>query len=126
MITVVETAMARYGLPEHLRSDNGPEFIAYAIQARLKAKRAKTIYIRPGAPWENAYIENVSTSRLVHPDRSGRHPCRIVLWMALFRPAALKIKHCRRNPDENLHRDNNPVFDQNNRSAGLGLALNSA
>ena len=58
VIRVVETAMARNGTPEHLRSDNGPEFIAYAIQDWLKAKSVKTIYITPGAPWENPYIES--------------------------------------------------------------------
>ena len=57
-ITVVEAAMARYGVPQHLRSDNGPEFIAYAIQDWLKEKNVKTIYITPGSPWENAYIES--------------------------------------------------------------------
>ena len=58
VITVVEAAMARYGVPTHLRSDNGPEFIAYAIQDWLKSKKVKTIYITPGSPWENAYIES--------------------------------------------------------------------
>jgi len=58
VMTVVEAAMVRYGLPQHLRSDNGPEFIAYAIQDWLQAKQVKTIYITPGSPWENAYIES--------------------------------------------------------------------
>lgn len=58
VITVVEAALARYGVPEHLRSDNGPEFIAYAIQDWLREKNVKTIYITPGSPWENAYIES--------------------------------------------------------------------
>jgi len=58
VITVVEAAMARHGTPRHLRSDNGPEFIAYAIQDWLKGKNVKTIYITPGSPWENAYIES--------------------------------------------------------------------
>lgn len=58
VITVVEAAMERYGVPEHLRSDNGPEFIAYAVQDWLKSKGVKTIYIEPGSPWENAYIES--------------------------------------------------------------------
>lgn len=58
VITVVEAAMARYGTPTHLRSDNGPEFIAYAIQDWLREKNVKTIYITPGSPWENAYIES--------------------------------------------------------------------
>jgi putative transposase len=58
VIKVVEAAMARYGVPTHLRSDNGPEFIAYAIQDWLGDKNVKTIYITPGSPWENAYIES--------------------------------------------------------------------
>jgi putative transposase len=58
VITVVEAAMTRYGTPRHLRSDNGPEFIAYAIQDWLREKNVKTIYITPGSPWENAYIES--------------------------------------------------------------------
>lgn len=58
VITVVEAAMARYGVPSHLRSDNGPEFIAYAIQDWLRDKNVKTLYITPGSPWENAYIES--------------------------------------------------------------------
>ena len=57
-ITVVAAAMERYGVPEHLRSDNGPEFIAYAIQDWLKAKEVKAIYIKPGSPWENGHIES--------------------------------------------------------------------
>jgi putative transposase len=58
VITVVEAAMARYGASSHLRSDNVPEFIAYAIQDWLREKAVKTIYITPGSPWENAYIES--------------------------------------------------------------------
>jgi transposase InsO family protein len=58
VIAVVEAAMERFGVPEYLRSDNGPEFIAYAIQDWLRGKGVKTIYITPGSPWENAYIES--------------------------------------------------------------------
>jgi hypothetical protein len=57
-ITVIEAAIERYGAPEHLRSDNGPEFIAYAIQDWLKQHQVKTFYIKPGSPWENCYIES--------------------------------------------------------------------
>lgn len=52
VIAVLEVAIARYGAPEHLRSDNGPEFIAYAIQDWLAEAKIKTLYIRPGSPWE--------------------------------------------------------------------------
>ena len=58
VITVVEAAMERYGTPQHIRSDNGPEFIAYAIGDWLKAKEIKTLYIQPGSPWENGHIES--------------------------------------------------------------------
>ena len=58
VITVVEAAMERYGVPQHLRSDNGPEFIAYAIQDWLQEKQVKAIYIKPGSPWENGHIES--------------------------------------------------------------------
>jgi transposase InsO family protein len=58
VITVIEGAMERYGTPEHIRSDNGPEFIAYAIQDWLAENEIKVIYIEPGAPWENGHIES--------------------------------------------------------------------
>ena len=57
-ITVIEAAIARYGVPEHLRSDNGPEFIAYALQDWVQARQIKTLYIKPGSPWENGHIES--------------------------------------------------------------------
>ena len=57
-ITVLEAAVERYGAPHHLRSDNGPEFIAKAIQDWLEHTAIQTAYIRPGAPWEQAYIES--------------------------------------------------------------------
>lgn len=58
VITVVEAAFARYGVPKHLRSDNGPEFIAYAIQDWMEERQIKSLYIRPGSPWENGHIES--------------------------------------------------------------------
>jgi len=46
------------GIPEYIRSDNGPEFIAKAVQGWLYESGCKTIYIEPGSPWENPYIES--------------------------------------------------------------------
>ncbi len=46
------------GVPEHLRSDNGPEFTARAVRAWLSRLGVKTLYIEPGSPWENGYIES--------------------------------------------------------------------
>ncbi len=46
------------GVPGHIRSDNGPEFIAKAMKDWLAESGCKTIYIEPGSPWENPYIES--------------------------------------------------------------------
>ena len=46
------------GVPEHLRCDNGPEFIAQAIREHLQQAEVQTLYIEPGAPWENGYAES--------------------------------------------------------------------
>ena len=51
-------AIAERGAPVHIRSDNGPEFIAKAIREWLQRAGVETLYIKPGAPWENAYIES--------------------------------------------------------------------
>jgi putative transposase len=50
--------IARHGAPEYIRSDNGPEFIAKAIQKWLRENEIKTIYIDPGCPWQNGYVES--------------------------------------------------------------------
>ena len=44
--------------PRHIRSDNGPEFVAEAVQEWITAVGAKTAYIERGSPWENGYIES--------------------------------------------------------------------
>ena len=46
------------GVPEHLRSDNGSEFTAEVVRNWLKRVGVKTLYIEPGSPWENGYIES--------------------------------------------------------------------
>ena len=46
------------GIPEHIRSDNGPEFTAQAIRKWLTRLGVKTLFIEPGSPWENGYIES--------------------------------------------------------------------
>ena len=46
------------GVPAHIRSDNGPEFVAKAVQGWIAAVGAKTAYIAPGSPWENGYVES--------------------------------------------------------------------
>jgi len=49
------------GIPEHLRSDNGPEFVARDLRKWLAATGAKTLYIEPGSPWENGYCESFNS-----------------------------------------------------------------
>ena len=46
------------GVPEYIRSDNGPEFVSRQIRYWLKASGVQTLYIEPGSPWENGYIES--------------------------------------------------------------------
>jgi len=46
------------GIPEHIRSDNGPEFTAKAVRRWLNRLGVKTLFIDPGSPWENGYIES--------------------------------------------------------------------
>jgi len=46
------------GIPEHIRSDNGPEFTAREIRKWLGRLGVKTLFIEPGSPWENGYIES--------------------------------------------------------------------
>ena len=47
-----------HGIPEHIRSDNGPEFTARAVRKWLGQLGVKTLFIEPGSPWENGYIES--------------------------------------------------------------------
>jgi putative transposase len=46
------------GVPAYLRSDNGPEFTAIAVREWLERVGVKTLYVEPGSPWENGYIES--------------------------------------------------------------------
>jgi putative transposase len=46
------------GIPEHLRSDNGPEFTAKAVRMWLSRLGVRTLFIEKGSPWENGYIES--------------------------------------------------------------------
>ena len=50
------------GVPEHIRSDNGPEFTAKRIRDWLANLEVKTLFIEPGSPWENGYIGHSTAS----------------------------------------------------------------
>jgi Integrase core domain len=58
VIDVLSDLFILRGVPGHIRSDNGPEFVAKAVQDWIAAVGAKTAYIAPGSPWENGYIES--------------------------------------------------------------------
>lgn len=58
VIDVLSDLFILRGVPEHVRSDNGPEFVAKAVQNWIGAVGAKTAYIAPGSPWENGFIES--------------------------------------------------------------------
>jgi putative transposase len=58
VIDVLSDLFILRGVPEHIRSDNGAEFTAKAVQEWMTAVGAKTAYIAPGSPWENGFIES--------------------------------------------------------------------
>ena len=64
------------GVPDHIRSDNGPEFIAKAVREWIVAVGARTAFIEPGSPWENGYCESFNAQA------PGRTPQRRDLLLA--------------------------------------------
>jgi len=61
VIEALADVMVMKGVPEHIRSDNGPEFVARDLRKWLKTTSAKTLYIEPGSPWENGYCESFNS-----------------------------------------------------------------
>ncbi len=57
MIEKLANAMVVHGIPEYIRSDNGPVFIAIDLRRWLSGIGVKTAYIEPGSPWENGFCE---------------------------------------------------------------------
>ena len=55
--TLADLFIAR-GTPAHIRSDQGPEFVAEAVKAWIEGVGAKTAYIEKASPWENGYVES--------------------------------------------------------------------
>ena len=58
VLTVLARLFIERGTPEHIRSDNGPEFTAKKIRAWLSRLGVRTLFIEPGSPWENGYNES--------------------------------------------------------------------
>jgi transposase InsO family protein len=61
VIDVLSDLFILRGVPGHVRSDNGPEFIAKAVQEWIDAVGARTAFIEPGSPWENGYCESFNS-----------------------------------------------------------------
>ena len=61
VIDTLADAMVLHGIPEHVRSDNGPEFVAKDLRKWLADTGSKTLYIEPGSPWENGYCESFNS-----------------------------------------------------------------
>lgn len=58
VLAALADLFVRRGPPEHIRSDNGPEFVARAVRDWLDRVGVRTLFIEPGSPWENGYCES--------------------------------------------------------------------
>jgi len=61
VIEVLRYLFAVRGEPEFIRSDNGPEFTSNTVKKWLKASDVKTLFVAPGSPWENGYVESFNS-----------------------------------------------------------------
>jgi putative transposase len=58
VVAVLDRLAGQRGAPKHLRMDNGPELIAWALRDWCRVGGTGTVYIEPGSPWENPYVES--------------------------------------------------------------------
>jgi len=58
VVAVIDVLVAKRGAPQHLRMDNGPELIAWALRDWCRLRGTTTAYIEPGSPWENPFAES--------------------------------------------------------------------
>lgn len=58
VLETLSTLFIMKGVPDYIRSDNGPEFVAKILRNWLQKVGVKTLYIEPGSPWENGYVES--------------------------------------------------------------------
>ena len=58
MLETLAELFVTLGVPAHIRSDNGPEFTAELIRIWLEALPVQTLFIEPGSPWENGYVDS--------------------------------------------------------------------
>ena len=91
VIDVLSDLFILRGIPGHIRSDNGPEFVAKAVPEWITAVGAKTAYIAPGSPWENGYVglSGEYGHRSPPIERLKKHP------RARSQPASYLFQHYR-------------------------------
>jgi putative transposase len=89
VLAVLGALIKERGVPEHLRSDNGPEFVAARVKQWLSDQSIKTLYIEPGHPWENAVGESFN-GRL-------RDECLNVEWFSSLAEARVMIESWRQH-----------------------------
>lgn len=92
VMEVLERVIRERGTPSYLRSDNGPEFVARAVQHWLQTAQIQTAYIEPGSPWQNAYGESFN-GRL-------RDECLMLEWFRSLAEAKVVIAMWRRQYNE--------------------------
>ena len=92
VVELLGELFAIHGEPEHIRSDNGPEFIAKAVREWLVRSGVKTLYIKPGSPWENGYIESFN-SRLEDELLNGELFTSLTEAQVLVEQFRLSYKH---------------------------------
>lgn len=92
VLAVLAQLMRQHGTPAYLRSDNGPEFVAQAVQRWLHTHQVQTAYIEPGSPWQNAYGESFN-GRL-------RDECLNLEWFRTVVEAQVVIEMWRRHYNE--------------------------
>jgi putative transposase len=92
VLDVLARLIKERGAPGHLRSDNGPEFVAARVKQWLSEQRIETLYIEPGHPWENAVGESFN-GRL-------RDECLNVEWFRNLAEARVVIERWRQHYNE--------------------------
>lgn len=92
VIAVLAQVVQARGAPAYLRSDNGPEFVAQAVQRWVHAQHVQTVYSDPGSPWQNAYAESFN-GRL-------RDECLNMEWFRNVHEARVVIGAWRRQYNE--------------------------
>lgn len=60
VIFILADLFLKHGVPKHIRSDNGPEFVAKILMKWFKTLEIQPLFIQPGSPWENGFIESLN------------------------------------------------------------------